>query len=250
MMNQLENSDRWLEHFKNNRSWDDVSNHFVADLEENERNIITKSIQAFQVGENSEGQHLYKFAQAYAYKYNDPKYLECIRYFIKEEQRHSLVLGKFMDMAGINRIKKIWIDDIFRGLRKYMGLEISIRVLLVAEIIALIYYEALGRATQSGTLKYLCALILNDEDGHVRFQIERIAILSRNRNIFLASIINFGFEVLFWGTVFVVGLNYRLLFKAAGYSFWRYIFICQNNSSKVLKHHSNKELIIQKVITA
>src|SRR6476620_3746422 len=94
-------------------------------------------------GYNSEGKHLYSFAK----RFPDPGYLECIRLFIPEEQMHAKVLAKFMKKHDIPQIKNHWTDSVFRWLRKLAGIENTVRVLLVAEIIAKVYYKGLKQAT-------------------------------------------------------------------------------------------------------
>ena len=47
-----------------------------------------------------------------------------------------------------------------------MGCELSITVLITAEIIALVYYGALQRCTASGVLEAICARILDEEAAH------------------------------------------------------------------------------------
>jgi hypothetical protein len=37
--------------------------------------------------------------------------------FIKEEQRHSEYLGRFLDSQSTPRLSKLWIDKIFRKIR-------------------------------------------------------------------------------------------------------------------------------------
>ena len=70
----------------------------------------------------------------------------------------------------------------FRWLRHRAGLELSIAVLVTAEIIAKVYYAALRQATTSVVLVRLCDQILYDELRHVRFQCERLAILRARRS--------------------------------------------------------------------
>ena len=96
--------------------------------------------------------------------------METVKIFIKEEQDHALVLGQFMDMHSIEKIRKDGLDNIFRFLRKLAGLEGTVTVLLTAEIISMIYYQALRNATSSRTLRQICRQILIDEEMHLRFQ--------------------------------------------------------------------------------
>ena len=145
----------WVDHFRWNGSvamrvpW-----HIGPDLSDEERAAIAHSIQMFQLGENSEGRHLMRYAKEWADRTGDAAYPEAIRMLIVEEQRHAGVLGRFMEINGIARIKRGCTDGIFRRARNMFGsLEISISVLVTAEIIAKIYYPALSKATASIVLR-------------------------------------------------------------------------------------------------
>jgi len=228
-------SERWADHFRRNReaslppSLDDS-----ASLTDAERKVITSSVQAFQLGENSEGRNLLHAAQAYARKCNDPAYVDAIRLFIAEEQRHALYLAKFMAIEGIPRIKKNWTDSVFRLLRKPMGLETSISVLLVAEVIAAVYYDALRESTSSPLLKRICDQILRDEDHHIRFQSERLGTLRKHRSRLYSAISNTIHRVLFFGTCFVVWREHRRVFRAGGFHFRRYWKACWGEMGRAI----------------
>ena len=175
-------SERWCEYFRSNAEallpipWD-VGVRLSAD----EIATITTSIQEFQLGESSEGKTFAKMARAYAEQSGDLGYVVAHGLFIAEEHRHARDLGRVMDLAGIARVRKTAADGVFRWLRKLAGLEVSIGVLVTAEIIARVYYDALMRATTSPVLQTLCRQILQDEIMHVQFQTERLAIMRRSR---------------------------------------------------------------------
>ena len=139
-------------------------------------------MQEFQLGESSEGRHLMTRAIRHAADTGDVDYIPALRLFIAEEHRHARDLGRVLDLAGIPRVGRTWPDTVFRWLRKGAGLELSIAVLVTAEIIAKVYYAALREATHAPVLRRLCDQILADEVQHVRFQAERVAILRRGKS--------------------------------------------------------------------
>jgi len=57
-----------------------------------ERAVVIGSIQQFQLGENAQGRRLLERAKA-----EDAEYLQALRLFIKEEQRHSELLCRLLD---------------------------------------------------------------------------------------------------------------------------------------------------------
>src|SRR5436190_1415789 len=138
-----------------------------AELTSDERDAITNSVQIFQLGESSEGRHLFRRSKEWAQCNADPAYVEAMMLFIKEEQRHAAELGRFLRMHDIPLLQKTFTDTVFRRLRRPVGLEGSICILVTAEIIAKVYYAALREATGSRVLRRLCDQILRDEVEHV-----------------------------------------------------------------------------------
>jgi hypothetical protein len=99
------------------------------------------------------------------------------------------------------------------------GLEVSISVLVTAEIIARSYYAALRDATQSVILRRLCDQILNDELRHVEFQADQLAKLRSERSWF-GRVATMGLQrFLYFGTVLVVWLFHRRAIRSRGLSF-------------------------------
>ena len=224
-ISSLRSSRYWCEFFANNASKGQLLTcETQVRISNRERRTITKSIQAFQLGESSEGLHLYRCAERYAKTTGDYEYFDAIKLFIKEEQRHSQYLARFMKMADIPLARKIFVDSVFRGLRKLANLECSISVLLTAEIIANVYYRALHDATQSCFLRDICKQILIDEKSHVEFQAERLAMLRRERKLLWVLFTNFAHRILFAGTLVAVWVKCRQTLLAGGYkqsSFFR-----------------------------
>ena len=192
-----------------------------------ERDTIASSIQKFQLGENSEGRNLFRFAQMYAGQTGDVAYVDAITLFIKEEQRHARELGRLMDLENIPRIKRTYSDAVFRRVRRLAGLEVSIVVLIMAEIIAKVYYRALQLATGSPTLHRICQWVLIDEVQHVIFQSQRLAILRRECSAVDVMGRTAVHAVLFAPTCLIVWFDHRRVLSAGGYTFagyWRAVW--------------------------
>src|SRR5277367_1721682 len=111
--------------------WDDPTT-----LTREESRCIQSSIQQFQLGEGARGSRLLKRGQEYAKATADPHFVEALTLFVKEEQRHSAHLLRFMQREGIPASSKHWVDTIFRRLRVLGGLELALRVLVSADRIA------------------------------------------------------------------------------------------------------------------
>jgi hypothetical protein len=191
-------------------------------LTEGERKTIRSSVQEFQLGERSEGRHLKRAARDYAQRSGDVAYPHAVELFIREEQHHAALLGRFMDLERIARVRHTWVDSVFRRLRRFAGLETSICVLLTAEVIAKVYYRALLAATQSPALRAICSRILEDEASHVEFQSERVAILRRKRTRWLVAAAIAAQRLLFATSVTVVWLRHESVLRSCNHSFLAY----------------------------
>jgi hypothetical protein len=210
----------WVEHFSRSLSREDiVRGDTNILLPEVERDAIASSVQEFQLGESSEGRHLISAANRYAADSGDFDYVTALRLFIAEENRHAKELGRFLDLAGIPRVGHSMTDTVFRFMRRRAGLELSIAVLVTAEIIAKVYYAALCDATGSRTLQHLCTQILRDERHHVIFQAQRIALLRAGRSrwsIFVRVALH---KLLLAGTCVIVWRRHGRAMRGGGMRF-------------------------------
>lgn len=209
----------WCRHFRaaavapSPLPWDDPT---TLSLEES--HCIQSSIQQFQLGEGARGSRLLKRGQEYANSAADPDFVRALELFVKEEQRHSAYLLRFMQREGIPVSSKHWVDTVFRRLRVLGGLELALRVLVSAEIIAIPYYRALGAATQSPLLQAICATILQDEATHLRFQASMLSRLSATRPLIADRIVSAIHRSFLFITCQVVWYEHRRVFRAAGYA--------------------------------
>jgi hypothetical protein len=213
-------SKAWHLHFLANQQnpgempWDDTYKLSPA-----EHRAIQHSIQQFQLGESSEGRRLLNRARAYSRATNDPGFAEALSLFVKEEQRHSAYLLRFMRAQEIPNVSSHWVDSIFRRLRVLAGLELSLRVLVTAEIIAVPYYTALGRATASRLLNAISSRIVQDEAAHLKFQSSMLSRLGATRRPIVRRSIAQLHRLFLLGTSFVVWCEHGSVFRAAGYTF-------------------------------
>lgn len=188
---------------------------------------MTASLQQFQLGEGSEGKGLKQRAKASALAIDDPDFLPALDLFIREEQRHSGDLGRFLDREGIARLKAHRVDGVFRRVRKLAGLELSLSVLVTAEIIAVPYYAALAEATASPLLRAICARILEDEMDHLRYQSHNLSTL-RSRRRWHADLSEWiGRAALMFGALLIVWKQHHGLFRAGGYTWTRFRCECE-----------------------
>ena len=244
----------WRTYYEENaRSLLSIPWHIGPELTQEEQKAIASSVQDFQAGESSEGRHLFQYAKEYANRSGDYEYIEAIRLFIIEEQRHARDLAYFLQINGVPLVKTTFSDLVFRRLRKFFGnLEISIAVLVTAEIIAKVYYAALKEATNSAILQTLCTQILQDEVKHVEFQAERLGILRAKRNWILLKSTTALQRLLFLGTCLVVWLFHHKVFRKSGYNFgtfWQHNWIEFEDALRMAQNVSNNLAIGERPVT-
>jgi len=237
----------WREYFLiNANSLMEIPWQHGVQLSPQERDAIASSVQEFQLGESSEGRHIISAARAYAQRAGDPAYPHTLALFIAEEHRHARDLGRFLDSAGLGRAKRAWPDSVFRWLRHRAGLELSISVLVTAEIIAKVYYAALRDSTRSIVLRLLCDQICHDEVMHVFFQTERLAILRKRRSWAALFVIALAHRVLFAGTCLVVWHKHGPAMRAGRVGFRSYWRKCWREMAEALGRMNPRRYAFEK----
>ena len=206
----------WLQYFQENSvepalPWDDSYRLTGA-----ERAIVLPSIQQFQLGENAQGRRLLAVARVLG-----SDYLQALRLFVREEQRHSAILGSFLKLQGARCLRHHWVHSVFHMIRGLSGLELCMRVLATAEVLAIPYYTALRDATGSPLLRAICTRILEEEAAHLRFQAFTFARLGSGRPEPIRQLVRALHRWFLKATATLVWTEHRFVFLAGGYSVQR-----------------------------
>ena len=224
--NSMTASRFWRDHFRASRARALVlALPDSSDLSPAERAAIEKSIRQFQRGEAGEGRRVLRRGLAYWRATGDRYFIRALRLFIAEENRHSAYLLHFMQRHGIAPVRKHWVDSVFRVLRGLAGLELSLRMLVTAEIIAVPYYRALREATRSPLLRAICRRILQDEAAHLRYQASMLDRIGSGRGRSASWAVARLHRIFLTGTLIVVWIEHGAVFRAAGYTLAR--FACE-----------------------
>lgn len=206
-------SGKWLEYFNLNSKNALILDYTGDILKEDEAHKIQRSIRAFQLGEASEGKQLKRMAEDFGARTCNPYYFDAIIHLIREENRHSAYLGKFMRHHGIELGSKDWTDEVFRFLRQLAGLEFSIRVLVTAEIIALTYYDCLAESTSSQNLRTVCLRMVDEEQKHVEFQMHHIHGMNEAKFPLFSTLSNIVHVLVFAGSLCTVWIEHRRVLR-------------------------------------
>jgi hypothetical protein len=179
---------------------------------------IAESIATFQLGEQSEGRTLLRFARRFAARRNIAALPEVTALFIKEEQHHAAQLAAFMQANGIPLKRRNWTDSIFRVMRKLAGFEAAVTVLVTAEMIGFVYYRALARATSSSCLKTICRTMCADEAVHLRYETQLLMTLRGERGPVRRRVVEYLHRTLLTVSARVVFRDHRRVLRHVGYT--------------------------------
>ncbi len=219
----MKSSQYWKEHFSNNLKIERVDWNLQPEITQKQKRSILKSLQVWQLGETSDGSHLIAASKKHALATSDPEFLEAVKLFIKEEQKHGENLGKYLDRINEPRIKENWGDSLFRKVRYYnTNMELWTLSVLVVESAAQIFYQSLKDATQCKLLKQICSDILTDEAFHINFQFERMSLLVRDKSETTKLIHYLIYRVFFLATITLIYVAHRRAFRSGGINFNRY----------------------------
>ncbi|MEO8589709.1 MAG: ferritin-like domain-containing protein [Flavobacteriales bacterium] len=213
----IHSSSFWEQHFRQNLTIQRVDWEHGPRLEPAEKEAIIYSLKAWQLGETSDGRHLLAAARKYATRINDPEYVEAVRLFIREEQKHGSNLGRYIDAIGEQRTKSDWGDTLFRKVR-YLNnsMELWTIAVIIVESAAQVFYQALHDATDCPLLAAICRDILIDEAHHIKFQNERLWMIFQQKGFYNKAISLSLYSMLFFGTIHAIWYGHRRALKAGG----------------------------------
>lgn len=231
----MNTSQQWLQYFKHNSQQHRINWQQQPSITTQELQPVLKSLQAWQLGESSDGKNLMAATTKYAAKISDTTYIETMQLFIKEEQKHGSNLGKYLDAIQQPRITKNWGDSLFRKIR---GLNKNIEwwtlAVITVESTAQIFYQCLKDATNCNLLKQICTDILIDEAPHIQFQKERMEIIFNAKPNWQKPFSYWFYKLFFYATSLVVWHAHKKLFKAGGVHFIKYLYKMDNKYRKTL----------------
>ena len=213
----MHSSQEWIEHYRTNALNQRIDWTLAPNITPRQVRVIRRSLQAWQLGETSDGKNLIRAASRYALSIDDPDYLKAIILFIKEEQKHGANLGRYLDAIGEKRIQADWGDTLFRKVRHLnTSMESWTLAVLVVESTAQVFYQALKDATACPLLRQICTDILIDEAYHITFQTQRMTALFSARKPLEQWLARPLYKGFFFAVALLVWFANRRLFRAGG----------------------------------
>jgi hypothetical protein len=95
--------------------------------------------------------------------------------WFEEEREHSRLLACAVRRIGAEFMTTTFGFELFYAIRRRLGVQFEMLVLLVVEIVSTGYYRVMRRHVGDQPLADMCALILRDEARHIDFHRDRIA---------------------------------------------------------------------------
>lgn len=219
----MNTSTKWVKHFTENLTQQEIDWTRKPAITAAEKKIILHSLQAWQLGETSDGSGLLSAATKYAITIGEPAYIDAIALFIKEEQQHGNNLGRYLDGMGECRIRRNWGDTLFRKVRHMnTSMEWWTLAVITVESTAQVFYQSLKDATNCLLLKQVCTDILIDEAYHIDFQTERMNIIYNSKYPAFKWLRSKVYRLFYFAVVLTVWLAHKNVFKAGGNGFKRY----------------------------
>jgi len=213
----MHTSQFWKQHFKQNLTKERIDWNLKPEITDKEKNKILYSLKAWQLGETSDGSNLLRAATKHAKEFRDPIYIDAVKLFIIEEQKHGRNLGMYLNLIGESELKKDWGDSLFRKIRYFnTSMELWTISVIIVESAAQIFYQALHDATNCKLLKSICLDILIDEAHHIKFQNERFFQILKNKGFYSKTIRIGLYGVLFFSTIHAIWFGHNKVFKAGG----------------------------------
>ncbi len=212
----------WVEYFYQNAPQPVLPWSDGARLSGAERLAVIRSIQQFQPGEGASGTRMLERAQRFCRATGDLGLIAALKLFLREEQRHSQILARFLQIESAPCLQKHWVHSAFRWIRGLAGLELCLEVLATAELLARPYYGALRDATGSLLLRSICQRIFDEEGAHLRFQAFALSRFQSRHSRPMQALIKNGHIALLACTAALVWIEHQAVFRSAGRTFRRF----------------------------
>jgi len=213
----------WVEYFEANPArhhriesgWD-VSAE--VRLTVRQRRALVRSFQRFELGESGDGARLLTKARAAG----DAAYTAALELLVAEEQKHSALFGLGLRRMEAPSLRAHWSDAAFTRMRRMLGLRTEIALFLVAEAVAVEYFEALASHAPDPILRGIGERIRTDEREHLRFQIDRLRVGFAGSAGPVRALLKVAWTVIAAGAAIVLVVDHAAALRVCGRSPLRY----------------------------
>ncbi|HYR59344.1 MAG TPA: ferritin-like domain-containing protein [Chthoniobacteraceae bacterium] len=169
------NYQHWIAHFRSNkcgRPEPDWAAPFT--MPEKKRRLLAKSIAEYQLGDGG-GECRLVARDAEIFRGATDAARIAVDLWFEEEREHSRLLACAVRRIGAEFISDTFAFRMFYAVRRALGVQFELFVLLVVEIVSTGYYRMIRRHAGDEPLAAMCKLILRDEARHIDFHRDRLA---------------------------------------------------------------------------
>ena len=168
--------EKWIRHFENNRlnrkepEWE-----APFAMEEKKRRALAWSLAEYQLGDCG-GPCCLIARDADHYRQTSMNTARVTDLWFREEAEHSRLLS-----GAVKRLNGTFVTDTFafrqfQRVRRFMGAQFEMLVLLQVEIISTVYYRMIRKHCDDKPIAEMCGLILRDESGHISYHRDRLCL--------------------------------------------------------------------------
>jgi hypothetical protein len=206
----------WLNHFRRNRlNRPEPQWNAPLSLPQPVIKLLVKSLEQYQLGDGGGPASLIAW-NAESFRCSSKESEELVDLWFLEEKEHSRLLGGAVARLGGKPIQGHWSFSVFCGVRRWIGVDFELTVLLLTEIVSTIYYRLIQRHCQDEPMRAMCGLIMRDEAGHVAFHRARMALEGRNGKCGYGAMWEVGFFVLGYAAATMLWVNHARALCAMG----------------------------------
>lgn len=169
------NYQRWIDHFEANRlgrgepDW-----NAPFHLPEGKRQALARSLAEYQLGDGGGPCRLIARNAETFRASRDEARLVVDLWFAEEREHSRLLSGAVRRLNGVF-VKETFAFRMFCSVRRALGVQFEMLVLLIVEIVSTGYYRLIRSHADDQPIAAMCKLILRDEAGHIAFHRARLA---------------------------------------------------------------------------
>lgn len=200
----------WPEYFQHNeKTRREIPWHLGINIDKKLRGPLIRSLQRFQLSESGDGVHIRRGAAAVG----DEEYVTSINCFLKEESIHAETLDRVLKIMDAPLLKSHWSHGCFVFARRFLGFHVELAVILVAEMVAMRYYQILHRGISDPVLNTIFAQMVHDEAKHLEFHYETLHVWLKKRSFITRSILRTGLRTFYQIAFLAVVYDHRELMR-------------------------------------
>jgi len=165
----------WIQHFRANRL-DRPEPDWEAPfaMPEEKRRPLAQSLAEYQLGDGG-GECKLVASDAERYRGSAEEARTVVDLWFDQERERARLLSGAVKRVGGQFVTRTFGFELFYAIRRRLGVQFEMLVLLVVEIVSIGYYRVIRRNVGDQPIADMCKLILRDEARHIDFHRDRLA---------------------------------------------------------------------------